>query len=115
MYVSSGIEIPFAFELGHAGLGSSCSTYTGSSSAGNASRHDSRVRYQQNNAFSGLILPNYAASLKYAFSAENSAGFTRQTLMYIHQKNRFPELSWQIESKITKSNYMIRYPASTVK
>ena len=62
-------------------LGSSCSTYTGSSSAGNASRHDSRVRYQQNNTFSGHILPNYAASLKYAFSAENSAGIIRQTLV----------------------------------
>ena len=79
MYGSSGIEIPFAFAL--AMLGSSCSTYTGSSSAGNASRHDSRVRYQQNNAFSGHILPNYAASLKYAFSAENSAGIIRQTLL----------------------------------
>ena len=31
--------------------------------------------------FSGLILPNYAASLKYAFSAENSAGIIRQTLI----------------------------------
>ena len=36
-------------------------------------------------------------------------------LLHVHSpKNRFPELSWQIESKITKSNY-IRCPASTVK
>ena len=90
MYVFFGIEIPFAFGLGHASymLGSSCSTYTGSSSAGNASRHDSRVRYQQHNAFSGHILPNYAASLKYAFSAENSAGIIRQTLPLAHYKLR---------------------------
>ena len=81
MYVSSGIEIPFAFDLDHAGKLVQC-IYTGSSSAGNASRHDSRVRYQQNNAFSGHILPNYAASLRYAFSAENSAGIIRQTLVH---------------------------------
>ena len=35
----------------------------------------------KNNAYSGHILPNYAASLKYAFSAENSAGIIRQTLL----------------------------------
>ena len=34
----------------------------------------------KNNAFSGHILPNYAASLKYGFSAENSAGTIREAL-----------------------------------
>ena len=65
-------------------LGNSCSTYTGSSSAGNASRHAITTPVygiSKNNACSGHILPNYAASLKYAFSAENSAGIIRQTLL----------------------------------
>ena len=35
----------------------------------------------KNHAFSGHNLPNYTASLKYAFSAENSAGITGKTLL----------------------------------
>ena len=39
----------------------------------------------KNNTFSGhtSIRPNYAASLKYAFSAEISAGIIRQTLVFL--------------------------------
>ena len=42
----------------------------------------------KNNTFSGhtSIRPNYAAYLKYAFSAENSAGIIRQTLLTITQE-----------------------------
>ena len=50
MYVCLPV-LKWALPLALAMLESSCSTYTGSSSSGNASHHDSRARYQQKQCF----------------------------------------------------------------
>ena len=57
----------------------------------------------KNNTFSGhtSIRPNYAAYLKYAFSAENSAGIIRQTLQTARppcslQTARGFQIAWNI-------------------
>ena len=50
MYVCLPV-LKWALPLALAMLESSCSTYTGSTSSGNASHHDSRARYQQKQCF----------------------------------------------------------------
>ena len=80
MYVSSGIEIPFA--IGLVWPWPCWEARAVRTRAAAAQRVQSRLPYvygiSKNNAFSGHILPNYAASLKYAFSA----GIIRQTLLH---------------------------------
>ena len=103
MYVSSGIEIidmislAFAFGFGHAGKLVQYNVIQSCIRAAAALATcpvTTPVRgISKNNAFSGHILPNYAASLKYAFSAENSAGIIRQTLRHITVSTDIPEKS----------------------